>query len=196
MRVLGPLRGWHRALVGTRDLPGSHRPHPVIPTHNVVVSLLAVNAATVVVLLAIIALEGWFIFQARRRGRAAARLHVRIVALFSVIAACLAILVAMVASVTLDRGLDQLFSQQINSVIENSRSWRSLVLREHAYIIQVSLGRHGSRRCSAKPLFDQDRGASDNSSVQAPARGFAAAMIMARTSRLWSRRSAKPTRDS
>ena len=50
--------------------------------------------------------------QARRRGRAAARLHVRIVALFSVIAAVPAILVAVVASVTLDRGLDRLFSQQ------------------------------------------------------------------------------------
>ena len=48
--------------------------------------------------------------QARRRGRAGARLHVRIVGLFSVIAAVPAILVAIVASVTLDRGLDRWFS--------------------------------------------------------------------------------------
>ena len=48
--------------------------------------------------------------QARRRGRAGARLHVRIIGLFSVIAAVPAILVAIVASITLDRGLDRWFS--------------------------------------------------------------------------------------
>ncbi len=53
--------------------------------------------------------------QARRRGRAGARLHVRIVGLFSVIAAAPAILVAVVASVTLDRGLDRLFSTRTRS---------------------------------------------------------------------------------
>src|ERR1700704_4743210 len=51
----------------------------------------------------------------RRRGRAAARLHVRIVGLFSVVAAVPAILVAVVASVTLERGLDRLFSRQTQS---------------------------------------------------------------------------------
>ena len=56
--------------------------------------------------------------QARRRGLAAARLHVRIVGLFSVIAAVPAILVAVVASVTLDRGLDRLISAPIKSVIK------------------------------------------------------------------------------
>ncbi len=64
---------------------------------------------------ALIGRELWRVLQARRRGRAASRLHVRIVALFSVIAAVPAILVAVVASVTLDRGLDRLFSQQNRS---------------------------------------------------------------------------------
>src|SRR5918995_6775683 len=94
---------------------------PIAPTHEVVVSLLAANAITVFLLVLVIAREVWGVVQARRRGRAAARLHVRIVALFSVIAAVPAVLVAIVASVTLDRGLDRLFSRQISSVIENSR---------------------------------------------------------------------------
>ena len=85
---------------------------PIAPTHEVVVTLLAVNIVTVVLLLALIGRELWRVLQARRRGRAASRLHVRIVALFSVIAAVPAILVAVFASVTLDRGLDRLFSQQ------------------------------------------------------------------------------------
>ena len=82
---------------------------PIIPTHNVVVSLLLVNGVAVLLLLGIIGREVWQIVQARRHGRAGAHRHVRIVRLFSVIAAAPAVLVAVVASVTLDRGLDRLF---------------------------------------------------------------------------------------
>jgi two-component system, NtrC family, nitrogen regulation sensor histidine kinase NtrY len=71
---------------------------PIAPTHEVVVSLLLANAVTVFLLVVVIAREVWGVVQARRRGRAAARLHVRIVALFSVIAAVPAVLVALVAS--------------------------------------------------------------------------------------------------
>ena len=55
----------------------------VNPTPNVVVTLLAVNFVTVLLLLAIIGREVWHIVQARRRGRAAARLHVQIAGLFA-----------------------------------------------------------------------------------------------------------------
>ena len=93
---------------------------PILPTHDVVVTLLGVNAVAVLLLLGIIVREVWHIVQARRRGRAAARLHVQIVGLFSVIAAAPAVLVAVVASITLDRGLDRLFSNRTRAVIENS----------------------------------------------------------------------------
>src|SRR5258708_1868828 len=78
----------------------------VSPTYNVVVTLLAVNFVTVLLLLAIIGREVWHIIQARRRGSAGARLHIQIAILFSVIAVVPAVLVAVVASITLDRGLD------------------------------------------------------------------------------------------
>src|SRR5437773_7332014 len=55
---------------------------PIAPTHEVVVTLLLANAATVFLLVLVIGREVWGMVQARRRGRAAARLHVRIVALF------------------------------------------------------------------------------------------------------------------
>src|SRR5437763_10316164 len=54
---------------------------PIAPTHEVVVTLLLANAVTVLLLTAVIAREVWRVLQARRRGRAAARLHIRIVAL-------------------------------------------------------------------------------------------------------------------
>src|SRR6266508_1540549 len=104
---------------------------PIAPTHEVVVTLLLANAVTVFLLILVIAREVWGVVQARRRGRAAARLHVRIVALFSIIAAVPAVLVAVVASVTLDRGLDRLFSQQTHSLIENSLIVADAYVREH-----------------------------------------------------------------
>src|SRR5262245_41390073 len=72
---------------------------PIAPTHEVVVTLLLANAVTVFLLVLVIAREVWGVVQARRRGRAAARLHVRIVALFSIVAAVPVIVVAVVASV-------------------------------------------------------------------------------------------------
>src|ERR1700742_1489490 len=59
---------------------------PIIPTHPVVITFLLINAATILLLIIIIGREIWLVVQARRRGRAAARLHVQIVALFSIIA--------------------------------------------------------------------------------------------------------------
>src|SRR4029079_5828838 len=90
---------------------------PIAPTHSVVVTLLLINATTVILLVGFIAREVWLVVQARRRRRAAARPHVQIVGLFAVIAAVPAILVAVVASVTLDRGLDRLFSTRTRAII-------------------------------------------------------------------------------
>ena len=107
---------------------------PISPTHYVVVTLLLANAATVLLLLSIIVREVWQIMQARRSARAAAHLHVRIVALFSVIAAAPAIMVAIVASVTLDRGLDRMFSTRTRAAIENSLIVAEAYLRDNAQI--------------------------------------------------------------
>ncbi len=130
---------------------------PILPTHEVVLTLLLVNAVTVLLLLAIIAYEVWRVVQARRRGRAGSRLHVSIVALFSLIAAAPAILVAVVASVTLDRGLDRLFSQQTRTLIENSLIVADAYVREHTQIIRADNIATAIELARAKPLFDQNR---------------------------------------
>jgi two-component system nitrogen regulation sensor histidine kinase NtrY len=130
---------------------------PIAPTHEVVVTLLLANAGTVFLLVLVIAREVWGIVQARRRGRAAARLHVRIVALFSVIAAVPAVAVAVVASVTLDRGLDRLFSQQTRSLIENSLIVADAYVREHVQFVRADSIAIAIELARAKPLFDQSR---------------------------------------
>lgn len=152
---------------------------PVSPTHRVVVTLLLTTAATALILIGIIGREVWQIVQARRRGRAAARLHVRIIALFSIIAAAPAVLVAIVASVTLDRGLDRLFSLRTRSVIENSLAVSEAYLREHAQTIRgdiMAMSRDISR---VKPLFNDERERFRQFfATQAAVRGLSAAVII------------------
>jgi len=130
---------------------------PIEPTREVVVSFLLINGATILVLVGIIVREVWQMIQARRRGRAAARLHVQIVGLFSVIAVLPAVLVAIVANVTIDRGLDRLFSGPTREVIQNSLIVANAYLHEHAQLIRGDILGMANDIAHARPLFDQDR---------------------------------------
>ena len=152
---------------------------PIAPTHEVVVTLLLVNAVTVFLLILFIAREVWGVWQARRRGRAAARLHVRIVALFSIIAAVPAVLVAIVASVTLDRGLDRLFSRQTHSLIENSLMVADAYVREHVQFVRADSIAIAIELARAKPLFEQSRDQFHQFvAVQASIRGLPAVLVL------------------
>ncbi|NIK46281.1 two-component system nitrogen regulation sensor histidine kinase NtrY [Variibacter gotjawalensis] len=130
---------------------------PIAPTHDVVVSVLIANAVAALLLLSIITWEIAKIVQARRHGQAGSRLHVRIVALFSIIAALPAVLVAIVASITLDRGLDQWFSTRTRAIIANSITVAEAYVREHAEMIRSDIVATAFDAGRAKPLFDQDR---------------------------------------
>ncbi|MES2197417.1 MAG: PAS domain-containing sensor histidine kinase [Pseudomonadota bacterium] len=131
---------------------------PIEATREVVYSFLLINAATILLLVGIIVREVWQVVQARRRGRAAARLHVQIVSLFSIIAVLPAVLVAIVANITIDRGLDRLFSGPTREVIQNSLIVANAYLHEHAQAIRGDILGMANDIANARPLFDQDRG--------------------------------------
>jgi two-component system nitrogen regulation sensor histidine kinase NtrY len=127
------------------------------PTREVVLSFILINAATILVLVGIIAREVWQVMQARRRGRAAARLHIQVVSLFSVIAVLPAVLVAIIANVTIDRGFDRLFSGPTREVIQNSLIVAHAYMQEHAQLIRGDILGMANDIAHARPLFDQDR---------------------------------------
>src|SRR6478735_6667747 len=131
---------------------------PIEPTRHVVYSFLLINAATILLLVAIIIREVWQVVQARRRGRAAARLHVQIVSLFSVIAVLPAVLVAIVANVTIDRGLDRLFSGPTRQVIQNSLIIARAYTNEHAQLIRGDVLGMANDVSRAQPLFYPENG--------------------------------------
>src|SRR5271169_4091332 len=132
---------------------------PIEPSPAVVYSFILINAATILLLVGIIVREVWQVMQARRRGRAAARLHVQIVGLFSVIAVLPAVVVSIVANVTIDRGLDRLFSGPTREVIQNSLTIASAYMQEHAQLIRGDILGMANDIANARftPLYDQDR---------------------------------------
>src|SRR5580658_8347592 len=127
------------------------------PTREVAVSFILMNGATILVLVGIILREVWQVMQARRRGRAAARLHVQIVSLFSIMAVLPAVLVAIVANVTIERGLDRVFSGPTREVIEDALIIARAYMQEHAQLIRGDILGMAADIGRARPLYDQDR---------------------------------------
>src|ERR1700729_2788075 len=92
-----------------------------------------------------------------RHGGAGSRLHIQIVSLFAVIAAVPTILIALVASTTLDRGLDRFFSTRTRAMIEQSLIVANAYVNEHAEAIRGEVLAMAYDLGRAKPVFDQDR---------------------------------------
>jgi len=130
---------------------------PIAPIHEVVVKLLLGNVVTGLLLVAIIGREVWRVVQSRRHGQAGSRLHIQIVSLFAVIAAVPTILVAFVASTTLDRGLDRFFSTRTRALIEQSLIVANAYVNEHGEAIRNEDLAMAYDITRAKPLYDQNR---------------------------------------
>lgn len=152
---------------------------PILPTHQVVAWVLFLNVVLVLVLALIITWESWDIIRARLAGVAGAGLHVRVVGLFSLVAALPAILVAVVASLTLNRGLDPWFAGSLRALMSNTveiaeayRDSQCRTLARETQLMASDLNR-------AKVLYDADRKLfTDFMSSRASFLGFPLAMIV------------------
>ncbi|MTI16102.1 PAS domain-containing sensor histidine kinase [Rhodobacteraceae bacterium RKSG542] len=112
---------------------------PIDPTENVIYAALITNSLLVATLVGLIIWEFSRLLKARRRGRAAARLHVRTVTMFSLVAAIPAIIVAAVATITLDQGLDRWFEKRTKEIIGNAQSVAAAYVQEHGNILRSTL---------------------------------------------------------
>ncbi|KQV27968.1 PAS domain-containing sensor histidine kinase [Rhizobium sp. Root1203] len=152
---------------------------PIAPTSPVVITSVVVNSFFVLGLMALIGREVLRLFKARKRGRAAARLHIRIVLLFSIVAITPAILVAIFASITLNAGLDRWFALRTQSIVSSSRNIGQAYMMENASYLQgqtVSMGNDLERN---RPLFSLDRtGFADLMTRQARGRGLLGAFLV------------------
>jgi len=97
--------------------------------------LLGVNGVLVVAMGLLIAWHIYVLRQARLSGQAGARLHVRLVTLFSLMALLPTITVAVFASVTLKRGMDTYFSQGTRQIVENALIVAEAYVQENGRIM-------------------------------------------------------------
>ncbi len=129
---------------------------PIVPSGGVVWSALLVNGALILAMIGIIAWHVVGLWQAWRAKSAGARLHIRIVVLFSIIAALPALLLAVAATVTFSRSLDNWFSGRVRTLIADSRSVAEAYVEEHGQTIRNDLLSMARDLDAAAPLVAGD----------------------------------------
>ena len=130
---------------------------PITPDNTTTLTLIAVNAGFVLLLIGLIGRELRRIYVARRRGKAASRLHVRIVTMFALVAAIPAIMVAVVASITLDIGLDRWFEIRTKTIISSSLSIADAYVQENARNLQGTTLSMAYDLDQARSIYSLDR---------------------------------------
>ena len=152
---------------------------PIEPSETVILTVLGVNACFIALMLFLVGREVRALIKARKRGRAAARMHIRIVGLFGIVAAFPAIIVAIVAGITLDLGLDRIFDTRTRTIVDSSISVAESYVLEATTSLNshtVSMGQFLNRNRSN---FVLDRLLVENLMTgQAKARGLVGASVV------------------
>ncbi|WP_425349796.1 ATP-binding protein [Manganibacter manganicus] len=152
---------------------------PIAPDRNITLVLIGANAAFILILAVLIGREIKRIVMARRVGKAASRLHVRIVTMFALVAAIPAIMVALVASATLNVGLDRWFEIRTKTIINSSLSIADAYVQENARNLQGTTLSMAYDLDSARTLYGLDRtGFLDLLTKEAIGRGLAHAALV------------------
>ncbi len=112
---------------------------PIVPRNEVVLGVLFINLLLVVAMVVVIAVQMAGLWRAWKKRVAGARLHARIVALFSLIAALPALLLAVGATTTFSRSLDNWFNRQTTSIVMSSLDVAHAYLEEHGQVIRTDI---------------------------------------------------------
>ena len=91
--------------------------------------LIVLNGIVLLVMALLVLGQLVFLFIEKRHGTPGAALHLRLVSLFSLIAVVPAIIVAVFATVTLNRGLDAWFSERTRAIVDSAERGRILCAR-------------------------------------------------------------------
>ncbi len=120
---------------------------PLRPASNAILTVLSLNLVLILVLAALVGFRLLALLDARSVD-AGARLHLRFVTLFALAAVAPAVVVALFYGVLVNRGVDNWFSERVQTVVENSATVaRSYVedqkryIGEHVSLMSVDLNR-------------------------------------------------------
>ncbi len=112
---------------------------PIEPTDSVVLETLAISIALVFAVIGIVGFQIVKLLKARKRQAAGAGLHFKIAGLFSLVALFPAILLAIFATVSIERNFDALFSNRVKSIVNNSVEVAQSYLAESGQVIRADM---------------------------------------------------------
>ena len=127
------------------------------PAPDVWTAIWIVNGVLVLLVIALVLTEISLLAQARFRRQAGARLQARMVAMFAIVAAVPAFIVAIVATIALNQGLDQWFSERTRSMVESSRLVARSYMLEHAQVLRDDIIWVATELEAARDTFGTDR---------------------------------------
>jgi two-component system, NtrC family, nitrogen regulation sensor histidine kinase NtrY len=130
---------------------------PIVPRNEVVLGVLFINVLLVMAMVVIIAVQAVGLRRAWKKKVAGARLHARIVALFSVITALPALLLALAATTTFSRSLDNWFNRQTTSIVMSSLDVAQAYLEEHGQVIRTDIVNMAKDLDDAAPRLAGDK---------------------------------------
>ena len=129
---------------------------PIIPRGPVVLTAMLINLALVGGLIAIITVQMRGLWQGWRDKTAGSRLHGRIVGLFSVIAMLPALVLAISATNTFSRSIDNVFNRQIRTIVETSVDVARSYLEEHGQLIRTDAASMAKDMGDAAPALSKN----------------------------------------
>ncbi|MFM2422037.1 MAG: nitrogen regulatory signal transduction histidine kinase NtrY, partial [Pseudomonadota bacterium] len=112
---------------------------PLVPSAGIVTTVVYINAALILAMIVVIWRHLRGLIRQWRARVPGARLHGRIVVLFSIIAALPGLLLAIGATTTFSRTLDGIFNRETRLIIENSLDVANAYLQEHGRVINADI---------------------------------------------------------
>ena len=109
------------------------------PTSLLVLSILIINGFFVLAIGSIIGYQILKLSRARRDQKAGSSLHFRLAGIFSLVALFPAVLLAIFATVSIERTFEEVFSSRVKSIVRNSVEVADSYLREHGQVIRSDM---------------------------------------------------------
>ncbi len=148
--ILGTLTGFSTFLLLTGITP-------IKPSQKLIDGLILANSILLILMATMIAGQLFHLLVERRRGTAGTGLHIRLISLFSMVALVPAILIAVFASVTLNRGLDSWFSDRTRAIVETAASVADAYMVNASAATRTDLANISADLVQQLPEFNTDR---------------------------------------
>jgi two-component system, NtrC family, nitrogen regulation sensor histidine kinase NtrY len=130
---------------------------PVKLNPDLLSTLLLANGGLVFLMALMVLRQLWGLWRDYRMGTPGTGLHIRLISIFSLIAALPAILVAVFATVTLNRGLDSWFSERTRAIVDSATIVAEDYLKNAIEATRSDVASISADLVQQRDMFDVDK---------------------------------------